>query len=67
MSETVLLASAPSVEAIEQCVSRFYGGEWVWINPETLEIVKNRKGEPWTPTGVRIVRKGKRYRFEMVK
>lgn len=63
---TNLLASAPSIESLSEAITRFYMGE-----TKTLEV--EREG-CWTVhhadgtqlIGVRVVKRGKRYRFEMV-
>jgi hypothetical protein len=61
-----IFASAPSLETISECITRFYMGE-----VKTLEVeregswtVHNSDGMPLL--GVRVVKRGKRYRFETV-
>ena len=61
-----LLASAPNLESIVDCVTRFYMGEVKTLEeerPGTYRVVSN-DGVPCL--GVRVVKRGKRYRFEMV-
>ncbi len=62
----MLLSSAPSLDAIKDSVTRFYCGE-----EKTLQQVSEMEwrlahgdGEPLS--GVRIVKKGRRFRFEMI-
>lgn len=63
-----LLASAASLEAISECVTRFYCGEEKTLEPEpgveNRWIVSHPKGNPCL--GVRVVKRGRRYRFEML-
>ncbi|PWC91942.1 hypothetical protein [Azospirillum sp. TSO5] len=57
-----LLASAPSIRQIEESINKFWCSDKYRVDPETLEITHpDRK----TPEGVRVIKKGKRYRFEM--
>lgn len=64
MTSKGLLASAETVEGIEKLINGyFYSTTWR-VNPETLEIW-NEKLEK-ALDGFRIVKKGRRYRFEVV-
>ena len=64
MTSKGLLASAGTVEGIEKLINRyFYSTTWR-VNPETLEIW-NEKLEK-ALDGFRVVKKGRRYRFEVV-
>lgn len=63
-----LLASAPTLDAIGDSIARFYCGERKTLEPEAdkpnawLVIRADR-----TPLlGVRVFKRGKRFRFEMV-
>jgi hypothetical protein len=63
-----LLASAPSLEMIQESIARFYCGEAKDLEPETGKpnswLVTGSTGTPLL--GVRVVKRGKRFRFEMV-
>lgn len=63
-----LLASAPSLDAMSESVARFYCGERKALTPETGKIdtwlVCHSDGTPLL--GVRVVKRGRRYRFEMI-
>lgn len=62
-----LLASAGTLEDIRQAVCRFYGGESKTLIPtgddswKVIGTYSNKECE-----GVRVVRKRRRFRFEMV-
>lgn len=58
-----LLASAGTLQNIEGLINRFYCSDSYRVNPETLAIEHPSGRVPW---GVRVVKKGRRYRFEMV-
>lgn len=58
-----LLASSGSVAGIEGAIRQFWCSDaWV-VDPQTLVITHPDRG---TPDGVRVVKKGQRYRFERV-
>lgn len=64
-----LLASAPSLDAINESVTRFYCGESKTLKPEPGKadswlVCWTHDEEPLL--GVRVVKRGRRYRFEMV-
>lgn len=65
---TTLLASAPSLDDIRESIARFYCGEHKTLTPETGKagswLVCRLDGTPLL--GVRVVKRGRRYRFEMV-
>jgi hypothetical protein len=63
MTSNKLLASAPSIVEIEKSVNRFWCSEEYRVNPTTLEIEHPSRS---VPDGVRVVKKGRRYRFEMI-
>ena len=64
--EVKLLASSPTIEGIERMVNKYACSvDSYVVHVETLEIV-NVKGFP-VPKHWRIVKKGKRYRFESVR
>ncbi|UVK60635.1 hypothetical protein SEA_PETERSON_89 [Mycobacterium phage Peterson] len=60
-----LLASAPTVEAIQNVVRRFWVSDLWTVDPVTLEL--SRPDRPEAPKSARVVKKGRRYRFEMVR
>lgn len=64
----VLLASAPTLESISESIGRFYCGSTKTLEPEPGKVdrwlVINPNGIHCL--GVRVVKRGKRYRFEMV-
>jgi hypothetical protein len=61
-----LLASAPTLEMITESVTRFYAGEikTLEVERENVWTVHNPDGMPLI--GVRVVKRGKRYRLETV-
>jgi len=63
-----LLASAPTLDAISESVTRFYCGEQKILTPEPGKpdtwLVCRTDGSPLL--GVRVVKRGKRFRFEMI-
>lgn len=61
-----LLASAPTLELIADSVTRFYAGEVKTFEVERDNVwtVHHPDGTPLL--GVRVVKRGKRYRFETV-
>lgn len=66
MSNIKLLSSAPTLEDLERSIRRFYGHEL-----KHARMVSDTEGEVLhndgrLVTGVRIIKKGKRYRFEAV-
>lgn len=63
--EVKLLASSPTIEGIERMVNRYACSDSYIVHVDTLKIV-NVKGFPVSKHW-RIVKKGKRYRFESVR
>ena len=63
--EVKLLASSPTIEGIERMVNKYACSDSYIVHVDTLKIV-NVKGFP-VPKHWRIVKKGKRYRFESVR
>lgn len=59
-----LLASAASLAGIERAVNKFWCSDKYRVNPVTLAI---EHPERVAPGGARVVMKGKRFRFEMVR
>lgn len=63
-----LLASSPSLDGISACIARFYCGETKSLELEPDKpnswLVVSSNGNPCA--GVRVFKRGKRYRFEMV-
>ena len=57
-----LLATAPTVAGITEMINKFYYSTQYMVNPETLAIEHPSK----IPGGVQVVKRGNRYRFEMV-
>lgn len=61
-----LLASAPTLEGIEECITRFFCGE-------SKRLVERIPGKEWDLTrtagtviaGLQVRKAGNRYRFEM--
>lgn len=68
MSANTLLASAPTLDGISESITQFYCGESKRLEPEADRhnawIVVGSNGNPLI--GVRVVKRGRRYRFEMV-
>ena len=63
MTSKGLLASAGTVEGVEKLINGyFYSTAWR-VNPETLEVWNEKLGK--TLDGFRVVKKGRRYRFEL--
>lgn len=65
MTKWTLLASAPDLDGIGECITRFYGGESKALSHCGVNDVWLLQGAKGTLEGVRVVRKGRRYRFEM--
>lgn len=61
-----LLASAPTLEAITEAVARFYGGEVKTLEEERPNVWTAHHKDGVQVLGVRVVKRGKRYRLEMV-
>jgi len=64
-----LLASASTLDGINDCIARFYCGESKTLKPEqgkvnTWLVCRAHDEEPLL--GVRVFKRGNRYRFEMV-
>lgn len=63
MSRHILLASSATVEGIERLIVGYLcGGTWT-VNPDTMEIRDDDGKE--LPAHFRVVKKGRRYRFEV--
>ena len=58
-----LLASSNSLAGIQKLVNDFWYSDRYSVNPETLAI---EHPEYEAPTQARVIRKGGRYRFEML-
>lgn len=66
MTKPLLLASSPTLEGISRLVNEYFcGGGWWTIHPDSLEILDPDGGS--APSEYRVVRKGRRYRFEVDK
>lgn len=66
MDKATLLASAPTLAQIEESITRFYCGEkkaLAFVSEGTWAI---RQLDGREISGVRVVKKGRRYRFEAV-
>jgi len=63
---TNLLASAPSLETLAESITRFYAGEAKTIVPDGDNKWRVAFPDGTPLLGVHIVKRGKRYRFEMV-
>lgn len=62
----VLLASAPDLDAIGECIARFYGGEAKTLSHCGVNDVWLLQGARGTLEGVRVIKGARgRYRFEM--
>lgn len=61
-----LLASAPTLESITESVARFYMGEVKTLEEEMPNVWTVHRKDGMQVLGVRVVKRGKRYRFEMV-
>ena len=61
-----LLASAPTLESITDAVARFYMGEVKTLEQEKLNVWTVHHKDGMQVLGVRVVKRGNRYRFEMV-
>ena len=62
--KTTLLGSSPTLDGIKAAIAKFYYGE-----KEILSLVTNEwqiVGKNGVKKGVRVVLKGKRYRFESI-
>lgn len=63
ISKGLLLASAGTVEGIEELINKyFYSTAWR-VNPQTLQVWNEERGKALY--GFRVVKKGRRYRFEL--
>lgn len=62
--QTTLLASAGTIDGILAQVNAFYFSRNWEIDPSTLALYNPKIGKG--AEGVRVVKKGKRYRFEML-
>ncbi|WP_066904592.1 hypothetical protein [Mycolicibacterium houstonense] len=61
-----LLASAPTVEAIQAVVRRFWMSDQWQVDPVTLEL-SHPDRDPAKPIMARVVKQGRRYRFEAIR
>lgn len=64
--KTQLLASSPSLDGIGECIAKFYYRddiELVSVNTKQWYVVAG-EGIPFSK--VRVIAKGKRFRFEMI-
>lgn len=65
---SALLASAASLDDIRASIARFYCGESKTLKPETARpnswLIIGSDGNPLV--GLRVLKRGKRFRFEMV-
>ena len=62
--KTTLIGSAPTLDGIKDVIAKFYYGE-----KELLSLVPNEWqiiGKNGAINGVRVILKGKRYRFESI-
>ena len=62
---TTLLASSPSLDGINDCITSFYFNspkELIEIEPNIWSI----SGKNGTIQNARVIKKGKRYRFESI-
>lgn len=62
---TTLLASSPSLDGISNCITSFYFNspkELIEIEPNIWSV----SGKNGTIQNVRVIKKGKRYRFESI-
>jgi hypothetical protein len=66
MAKPQLLASAESLDGILALIARFYGGEQKLLSHCGVNNVWLVQGSRGTISGVRVVQKGRRYRFESV-
>lgn len=64
MADKKLLASAGTVEGIEKLINEFFMSSSWHVNPETLEVWNEKLGKGLRP-GLSVVKRGRRYRFEM--
>lgn len=65
-SKPQLLATAGTLNAMRECVSRFYGGQSKTLIPtgdDSWKVVDTHSSKP--ADGVRVIRKRGRFRFEM--
>lgn len=65
--ETILIASHGTIDGIVSCINRYYFGteEKSWsINVDTLDVIRP---DGSVNTGSVVKKKGKRYRFELIK
>lgn len=67
MTDTILLASSPSLEGIKVCIARFFGGERKELQPTPEGGWTIHKDNGDQIQGVRVILKKGRYRFEQVK
>lgn len=66
--KTTLLASAPSKDAIEECIRKFYCGESKTLVPtgeNEWKLVSTYNGND--VANARVIRKRNRFRFEMIR
>lgn len=64
MTQT-LLGSAPTEERIIALISKFYMGATISLHENQTDFdIYNKKGKL---SGVRVIKKGKRFRFERIK
>ena len=61
-----LLASASTLEALNQSITNFYCGEAKTLEPEKPGVWQVIGSHGLPLLGVRVVKRGKRFRFEMV-
>ena len=61
-----LLSSAPSLDAISKSIARFYCGEEKTLAPTAPDAWAVIRSDGRECSGVRVIRKGHRYRFEML-
>lgn len=61
----ILLSSAPSLEALSKSIARFYGGEPRDLECQGADLWRVIREDGAACSGVRVIRKGRRYRFEM--
>ena len=60
-----LLASAPSLDTIGECIAKFYCGKSKTLVPQDKSVWLLTRANGTTIPGVRVIQKGRRYRFEM--
>ncbi len=62
--QTHLLASSGTLDGIEKLINNYYFSANYVVDEMTLSIRNEKTGK--VPEGVRVVKKGRRYRFEML-